>query len=305
MRLANGPVSLPITLRVTDARRVRDTWRSQGRRPACPAPSPRGVHPLEGRGGGSSPTGRPPQASGVAQLYAKAISWSAGTFACAAHGPGVPPELALDPADTRRAFASGAGVRWWLSDAQSRAPGARVHPEAALETVDGCYCITARPNKDDDVPAAVRVTSYRVLLDRYYPRGSRLLAVFPAAMRYAGHARAVFHALVRKNYGCTISSWVAITRGSGNYYGTYERSASSSASRGRARHHPSASSTRSTASVRRHGVTENLPARRRGPRASPVPKSASCCAAASRRRPSSAGGSRQVLADGLREVAVA
>src|SRR5439155_1640369 len=59
------------------------------------------------------------------------------------------------------------------------------------------------PTKDHDVPAAVRVKNHRGLLDRYYTRDRVLLAGFPAATRYAGRRAAVFHALLRNNYGST------------------------------------------------------------------------------------------------------
>jgi sulfate adenylyltransferase len=113
-------------------------------------------------------------------------------------------DLRLTPAETRARLTDFGHAN--VVAFQTRNPLHRVHEELtkrASREVNGTLLLhpVVGMTQPGDVDHYTRVRGYKILAERYYEPGRVLLALLPLAMRMAGPREALWHALIRRNYG--------------------------------------------------------------------------------------------------------
>ena len=92
----------------------------------------------------------------------------------------------------------------------------------AMEVTDGLFIHpVVGITKQGDFKKEIIIKAYRRLIENYYPKDKVFLAALGIGMKFAGPREAVFHALIRKNYGCTHIIIGRDHAGTGGYYDKY------------------------------------------------------------------------------------
>ena len=133
-------------------------------------------------------------------------------------------DLYQRPAEARAEFTA----KGWAKVAafQTRNPMHRSHEhlaKIAVEVTDGVYIHQVLGKlKPGDIPAETRTKAIQAMIDHYFVPGTVIQAGYPIEMRYAGPREALFHALIRQNYGCSHLIVGRDHAGVGDYYGPFD-----------------------------------------------------------------------------------
>jgi len=161
---------------------------------------------------------------GVAKEISRSVYRVGGPIKILKHKSIIFPEYSLSPEQTKEKFKE----KGWRTVAgfQTRNPIHRAHEylqRVAMEVTDGVFI---QPlvgwKKANDFSSLAVMKSYEKMLDEFYPKAKALLGVLTTPMRYAGPREAIFHALIRRNFGCTHFIIGRDHAGVGRYYKEYD-----------------------------------------------------------------------------------
>jgi sulfate adenylyltransferase len=133
-------------------------------------------------------------------------------------------ELYIRPHESRALFKQ---MGWSKVTAfQTRNPMHRSHEhlvKIAIDVTDGVFIHQVLGKlKPGDIPAPVRVEAIKVMVDNYFKENTAVQAGYPIEMRYAGPREALFHALIRQNFGCSHLIVGRDHAGVGDFYGPFD-----------------------------------------------------------------------------------
>jgi len=113
-----------------------------------------------------------------------------------------------------------------LAGFQTRNIPHRAHEHLQRTSLETCDGILIHPlvgwKKAGDFSKEAIVRAYKILIDNFYPKNNVIFSLFYSPMFYAGPREALFHAIVRKNFGCTHFIVGRDHAGVGNFYKLYE-----------------------------------------------------------------------------------